>query len=243
MQIHGDEILGNEKRAKAFHKAVTASFGAKMISVRNAMRSYNGKIDGKVKHLLPDGFQVAMNYKLKVNILGELMDFDTPKYDVFLRNNVESYKFINMQMNTDKIDTSDFVRNGFVNMVQGVDGLIARLIVVHCKRLGAEHIIAVHDCFRVSVHDMGILDQAIKNAYRDLFGSYKNERTDDLPEGTDILGLYFDGINAQLKPECFDDAIDISQFFDSGTRRLQKIRGEKVNHLISALGQTYYFDK
>jgi len=241
--IHGDEILGNEKRAKEFHKAVTASFGAKMISVRNAMRSYTNKIDGKVKHLLPDGFQVAMNYKLKVNIFGELMEFDTPKYDIFLRNNVESYKFINLQMNTDKIDTSDFVRNGFVNMVQGVDGLIARLIVVHCKRLGAEHIIAVHDCFRVSVHDMGILKQAIKNAYRDLFGSYKNEATADLPEGTDILGLYFDGINQQLKPENFDDAIDISQFFASGTRRLQKIRGEKVNHLISALGQTYYFDK
>ena len=243
ISLHGDEILGNEKRAKEFHKAVTASFGAKMISVRNAMRSYTNKIEGKVSHLLPDGFKVAMNYKLKVNILGEAMDFDTPKYDVFLRNNVESYKFINMQMNTQHVDTSDFVRNGFVNMVQGVDGLVARLIVVHLKRLGCEHIIAVHDCFRVSVHDMGLLRQAIKNAYRDLFGSYKNEATEDLPEGTDILGLYFDGINKQLKQENFDDALDISQFFQSGTRRLQKIRGEKVNHLISALGQTYYFDK
>jgi len=241
--LHGEEILGNENRAKEFHKAVTASFGAKMISVRNAMKSYTNKIEGKVSHLLPDGFKVAMNYKMKVNILGELMDFDTEKHDVFLRNNVESYKFINMQMNTQTVNTSDFVRNGFVNMVQGVDGLIARLIVVHCKRLGAKHIIAVHDCFRVSVHDLGLLRQAIKNAYRDLFGSLKNVATDDLPEGTDILGLYFDGINNQLKPENFDDAIDISQFFTSGTRRLQKIRGEKVNHLISALGQTYYFDK
>lgn len=241
--LYGDEILGCQKRAELFHKAVTASFGAKMIAVRNAMKSYKGKIEGKVKHLLPDGFQVAMNYKQKVNILGEAMTFDTPTYDVFLRNNVEAYKFINLQMNTQNVNTEDFVRNGFVNMVQGVDGLIARLIVVHLHRLGAEHIIAVHDCFRVSVHDMGLLRQAIKNAYRDLFGSYKNERTDDLPEGTDILGLYFDGINKCLLPEFFDDAIDISQFFSSGTRRLQKIRGEKVNHLISALGQTYYFDK
>jgi len=243
ISLHGDEILGNEKRAKEFHKAVTASFGAKMISVRNAMRSYANKIEGKVSHMLPDGFKVAMNYKMKVNILGEAMDFDTDKYDVFLRNNVESYKFINLQMNTQHVDTSDFVRNGFVNMVQGVDGLVARLIVVHLKRLGCEHIIAVHDCFRVSVHDMGLLRQAIKNAYRDLFGSYKNEASADLPEGTDILGLYFDGINRQLKQENFDDGIEISQFFASGTRRLQKIRGEKVNHLISALGQTYYFDK
>ena len=243
ISIHGDEILGNELRAREFHRAVTASFGAKMISVRNAMKSYADKIEGKVSHLLPDGFKVAMNYKMKVNILGEQVGFDTPKYDVHLRNNVESYKFINLQMNTEHVHTDDFVRNGFVNMVQGVDGLIARLIVVHLKRLGAEHIIAVHDCFRVSVHDMGKLDQAIKNAYRDLFGSYKNEASEDLPEGTDILGLYFDGINRQLKPEHFDDAIDISQFFQSGTRRLQKVRGEKLNHLISALGQTYYFDK
>ena len=240
--IHGDDaILGNERRAKDFHKAVTASFGAKMISVRNAMRSYTGKIQGKVSHMLPDGFKVAMNYKIKVNILGEHMGFDTPKYDVFLRNNVESYKFINLQMNTQLVHTDDFVRNGFVNMVQGVDGLIARLIVVHLSRLGAKHIIAVHDCFRVSVHDMELLRQAIKNSYRDLFGSYKNEASEDLPLGTDILGLYFDGINQQLVD--IDDAIDVSQFFASGTRRLQKIRGEKVNHLISALGQTYYFDK
>jgi len=207
------------------------------------MRSYTDKIEGKVSHLLPDGFKVAMNYKMKVNVLGELMTFDTEQYDVTLRNNVESYKFINMQMNTETVDTSDFVRNGFVNMVQGVDGLIARLIVVHCKRLGAQHIIAVHDCFRVSVHDMGILKQAIKNAYRDLFGSLKNEATEDLPEGTDILGLYFDGINQQLTPEHFDHALDISQFFQSGVRRLQKVRGDKLTHLISALGQTYYFDK
>ena len=241
VSIHGEEILGNEKRAREFHKAVTASFGAKMISVRNAMRSYTGKIEGKVSHLLPDGFKVAMNYKVKVNILGEMMGFDTPKYDVFLRNNVESYKFINLQMNTEHVHTDDFVRNGFVNMVQGVDGLVARLIVVHLKRLGCKHIIAVHDCFRVSVHDMGLLRQAIKNTYRDLFGSYKNEATADLPEGTDILGLYFDGINNQLVD--IDDAIDVSQFFASGTRRLQKIRGEKVNHLISSLGTSYYFDK
>lgn len=241
--IHGDEVLGNETRAKEFHKAVTSSFGKKMIAVRNAMRSYQGKIAGKVSHLMPDGCKVSMNYKVKVNILGEAMSFDTEAPDVFLRNNTESYKFINMQLNTSVIHCDDFVRNGFVNMIQAVDALIARLIIVHCKRLGAKHIISVHDCFRVSIHDMGILDQAIKNTYRDLFGSYKNEATEDMPLGTDILGLYFDGINQQLTEENFDEAMDITQFFSSGTRRLQKIHGEKVNHLISSLGVTNYFDK
>jgi len=241
--IHGDEILGNETRAKEFHKAVTSSFGKKMIAVRNAMRSYTGKIAGRVSHMMPDGCKVAMNYKVKVNILGEAMSFDTEAYDVTLRNNTEAYKFINLQMNTSVVHCDDFVRNGFVNMIQATDALLARLIIVHLKRLGAEHIIAVHDCFRVSVHDMGLLRQAIKSAYRALFGSYKNEASDDMPLGTDILGLYFDGINSCLTEENFDEAMDITQFFASGTRRLQKIHGEKVNHLISALGTTYYFDK
>ena len=228
-------------RAKDFHKAVTTSFGKKMIAIRNAMLSYRGKLAGKVSHMMPDGCKVAMNYKVQVNVLGEAMSFDTPAPDVYLRNNTEAYKFIKFQLNTKEVHCDDFIRNGFVNMVQATDALIARLIIVHLKRLGAEHIIAVHDCFRVSVHDMGLLNQAIKNAYRDLFGSIKNEATDDMPLGTDIIGLYFDGINRQLID--IDDGIDISQFFGTGVRRLQKIHGERVSHLISALGQTYYFDK
>jgi len=205
------------------------------------MLSYRGKLAGKVSHMMPDGCKVAMNYKVQVNVLGEAMSFDTPAPDVYLRNNTEAYKFIKFQLNTKEVHCDDFIRNGFVNMVQATDALIARLIIVHLKRLGAEHIIAVHDCFRVSVHDMGLLNQAIKNAYRDLFGSIKNEATDDMPLGTDIIGLYFDGINRQLID--IDDGIDISQFFGTGVRRLQKIHGERVSHLISALGQTYYFDK
>ena len=144
-------------------------------------------------------------------------------------------------MNTKQVHTGDFARNGFVNMIQGVDGLIARLIVVNLHRLGATHIISVHDCFRVNVMEMELLRAAIKAAYRELFGTLTNVATEDMPKGLDILGLYFDGINDQLID--VDDAIDISLFFESGKRRLQRIRGERLNHLISALGTTYYFDK
>jgi hypothetical protein len=240
--IHGKhEILPNEQRAKDFHEAVTKSFGAKMVMVRNAFKSYSSKIAGKVSHTMPDGFKVAMNYKEKVNVMGEMMTFDTEKFDVRLRNNAEAYKFINLQMNTQNVHTGDFVRNGFVNMIQATDALLARLIIVHLKRLGAKHIISVHDCFRVNVCDTGKLDQAIINAYKDLFGSKVNEATDDMPLGTDILGMYFEGINKNLMEG--EEGTMVSQFFSSGTRRLQKVNGVTLSKLIDSLGTSYYFDK
>tara|TARA_R110002096_G_scaffold366399_1_gene559765 strand:- start:131 stop:406 length:276 start_codon:yes stop_codon:yes gene_type:complete len=89
--------------------------------------------------------------------------------------------------------------------------------------------------------EMHILEAAIKQAYMDLFGNTKNERTEDLPMGTDILGLYFDGANKVLKEE--ESPIMISQFFSSGTRRLMKVGGHRLANLIKSLGDTYYFAK
>jgi hypothetical protein len=239
--VHGGEFFGSEDKAKAFHKAITASFGMKMQSVRNAIKAYAGKTDKRTKHYMPDGSEVAMNYKQKVNVLGEAMEYDTPTYDVYLNNNAESYKFINFQLKTAAVHVGDFARNGFVNMIQATDALLARLIIVHLKRMGAQHIICVHDCFRVNMTEMHILEAAIKQAYMDLFGNTKNERTEDLPMGTDILGLYFDGANKALIEG--SDETYISQFFSSGTRRLMKIGGERLPNLIKSLGQTYYFAK
>lgn len=240
--IHGaDCIFGDEARAKKFHKAVCASFGKKMMAVRGAIKAYGKKIDGRIKHFMPDGFEVAMNYKQKVNMLGEHVGYDTFLPDVVVRNNAESYKFIKFALNTKEIHYSDFARNGFVNMIQGVDALIARLIIVHLKRLGAKHIICVHDCFRVNMTEMALLDQAIMNAYMDLFGGTMNEPTKDLPNGVDILGLYFEGANRVLREEA--DPVMITQFFTSGTRRLMKIGGERLGNLIKSLGTTYYFSK
>ena len=241
IHLHGDALYGEEAVCKAFHAAITSSFGTKMIAVRQAIKAYGKKTMGATRHYMPDGSQVAMNYKVKVNVLGEIMDYDTKTYDVRVQNNAESYKFINFEMNTSEIHEGDFARNGFVNMVQATDALLARLIIVHLKRLGAKHIICVHDCFRVNMTEMHLLDQAIKNAYMDLFGNYTNKRTADLPMGTDILGLYFDGANKQVVEG--ESLTMVSQFFSSGNRRLQKINGVKVTHLIQALGTTYFFDK
>jgi hypothetical protein len=231
----------NDDIAKSFHKALTASFGSKMVGVRQLVRNYADTTTGRTKHFMPDGFEVAMNYKEQVNIHGELMMWDTAKYDVRLRNNAETYKFINFQLRTMETHVGDFARNGFVNMIQATDALVARLIIVHLKRLGAKHIISVHDCFRVNVTEMHLLEQAIKLAYMDLFGNEWNNATKDLPMGTDILGLYFEGANRQLVDGV--EPVMVSQFFESGKRRMKKVGGVAMNELINSLGTSYYFAK
>lgn len=243
LSIHGDCMIGSEEAAKSFHKAVTSSFGVKMQAVRLAVKSYGKKTQGKTSHFMPDGSVVAMNYKCKVNALGEAIEFDTENPDIRLTNNAETYKFIKFAMNTSEVHVGDFARNGFVNMIQATDALVARLIIVHLKRLGAKHIICVHDCFRVNVTEMHLLDQAIINAYSDLFGDNTNKPTKDLPMGTDILGLYFEGANKQLIEG--EDSTMISQFLTtaSGRRRMSKVHGDSIASLIKRLGETYYFAK
>lgn len=239
--LYGASGFVSDDIAKAFHKSLVTSFGAKMVGVRNLFKSYSGKTSGRTKHQMPDGFEVAMNYKVKVNVLGEVMEYDTAKYDILLRNNEMTYKFINFQLKTMDTNEGDFARNGFVNMIQATDALIARMIIVNLKRLGAKHIISVHDCFRVNVTEMHLLEEAIKMAYQDLFGGDYNNATSDLPKGLDILGLYFTGANKQLL-EGEEEAM-VSQFFDSGKRRMRKVNGVSLCNLISELGTSYYFAK
>ncbi len=233
--------------AKAFHAAIMASFGNKMNAVRNKIKEYSKVTQGRTKHFLPDGFEVAMNYKVKVNALNEMIEYDTKQYDLMVTNNAESYKFINMQLKTKTVHTGDFARNGFVNMIQGVDGLIARLIIVNLKRLGAKHIISVHDCFRVNVTEMELLRQAIKMAYQSLFGWVENKKTGDLPLGTDILALYFEGANKQLIEG--EKGYMVTQFRGTtNKRKMPKIQGHYLSDVIDALGDpkeggSYYFAK
>lgn len=239
--IYGDSKLVTDDVAKSFHKALTASFGSKMVGVRTLFRSYATETAGRTKHFMPDGFEVAMNYKVKLNVLGEIMEFDTKQYDVRLRNNAETYKFINFQTKTLDVNEGDFARNGFVNMIQATDALVARLVITNLKRMGAKHIISVHDCFRVNVTEMHLLERAIILAYTELFGGDYNNKTKTLPMGTDILGLYFEGANKQLLKGC--EPKMVSQFFTSGKRRMRKVNGVAIQDLINGLGTSYYFAK
>lgn len=234
-----------EETAKSFHKAISKSFGPAMNQVRARFKNYAGNVAGKTSHMMPDGFLVQMNYKMKRNIHDVNIDFNTPLPDVTVSTPNFTHKFIKLSLRTSQVNTDDFVRNGFVNMIQATDALIARLIIVHLGRLGAKHIISVHDCFRVNVTEMHLLEQAIKNAYQDLFGSERNCHTQDLPEGTDILGMYYEGMNKCLVEDGQGERG--GQFFMTNDgrqiRKARKINGHKISYLIDQLGQSYYFAK
>ena len=235
----------SDDRAKLFHKTVSNSFGAKMVALRNRIKEYAGNIEGRTGHMMPDGSKIQMNYKVKMNILDQAVEHDVVCPDVIVTTGEFTYKFIKLALNTTIVHTGDFVRTAFVNMIQATDALIARLIIVHLNRLGAKHIISVHDCFRVNVTEMHLLEQAIKNAYQDLFGSKTNIKTADLPLGTDILSLFFKGMQeAVVNPEC--QVVPMPQFLQlkSGeVRKMTKINGVAVTEIIEQLGTSYYFDK
>jgi hypothetical protein len=252
VSMHGNgDYPPCEERAQAFWGAINRSFGAAMNNIRRAIREFGYDFDAEMeksdkptRHFMPDGFEVAMDYRKKQNIFGELMGKDAAAHDVTVQTGMTSMKFNLMTFKMDEYDTMDFARNGFVNMIQAADALLARLIIVNCKKLGAEHIISVHDCFRVNVNDMEILREAIKLSYKELFGSTHNMPTKHLPKGTDILKMYFEGASKALKPEYKDTMPLRSQFFGkSELRRLNKVKGVQINELIDALGTSYYFDK
>jgi hypothetical protein len=234
-----------EENAKLFHKAVSKSFGPAMNQLRKRFKNYAGQVEGKTSHTMPDGFKVRMNYKVRCNIHDIEVGYDTTCPDVIVSTPSFTHKFIKLSLNTNKVDSDNFVRNGFVNMIQATDAMIARLIIVHLGRLGAKHVISVHDCFRVNVTEMHLLEQAIKLAYHDLFGSETNIKTQDLPMGTDIIGMYFQGIDKSLIEGGKGE--QGSQFLVTRSgqevRKFRKINGHKVSDLIDQLGTTYYFAK
>lgn len=231
-----------EDRAKSFHAAISKSFGGKMSMVRKAIKDYGSHLQGRILHSMPDGYRVEMNYKVKVNALNEVMSYDTPLYDI----EVGSYKFMNFQLKTQATNTEDFARTGFVNMIQATDALMARLIVVKLNRLGAKHIISVHDCFRVNVTEMHLLEQAIIWSYQVLFGMGSNERSKDFPMGLDILGMYFDAANKMTNDDGHK-VMNQNQFrATTGRRRMPKFEGMYLSEMINTLGQengAFYFAK
>jgi len=194
---------------------------------------------------MPDGLEVKMDYYKQVSIEGTLI---TPKDGAKELTKVttpsQSKNFRKIAFNTNDIDYISHARNGFVNMIQASDALVARLIVVHLHRLGVKHIVSIHDCFRVNIHDVKLLEQAIINAYMDLFGTDTNTKTLDMPMGTDIIALYLKGSKEATSEMWVDQAPKGSQFFGKDQiRRLAHVNGEKFASLIQQLGFTYYFAK
>ena len=243
-----------ERKAELFHGAIQKSFGMKLNNLRRKFKeagihyeneAQTPKYDKVVAYPMPDGLEVKMDYRYSVSIDGTRITQHDKATDATIVETSDTTKsFYSLAFKTKEVDHVSHARNGFVNMIQATDALIARLIVVHLNRLGASHIISIFDCFRVSIHDMDLLEQAIKNAYMDLFGSEKNEASVDMPLGTDIIGLYFKGSKEATAEEFKAVAPKGSQFYGKDQyRRLDEVRGHSVVSLIQDLGNTYYFAK
>lgn len=247
-----------EENAKRFHRAIESSFG-KMGGLRDAIKKAHlwYDKDGEVHyhthkattHLMPDGFVVSMNYKIEVNIAGTVISRDNPALDVNVICGVVEHKFEKMKFRTKADALGDYARTGFVNLIQATDALLARLIITHLDQVGGcDHIIAVHDCFRVNINDMieGKLHDAIKHAYTELFGNKQDTGYGYLRQGTDFLKLYFEGVNdARL-----NNGHVISQFDIDGDRFMDDIMDEEILDLIDDMandlegtGDAYFFAK
>tara|TARA_R110002020_G_C16159219_1_gene763260 strand:- start:101 stop:1117 length:1017 start_codon:yes stop_codon:yes gene_type:complete len=193
------EIL--EQQARKFHSAIEDSFGL-MSELRKQMKlaHYHFEdIDGyKVKvmdtteptmHMMPDNTFIAMDYRVKVDIFGDEIEYDTAIKDVVVEVSGEAHKFEKLTFKTKQFSLDDYARSGFVNMIQGTDALIARHIIVEADKLDVQHVIGVHDCFRVNICDFlsGKLHKAIENAYSNVFVTMLNG-------SGDVLFKYFEGV-------------------------------------------------
>jgi len=191
-----------EAQAKKFHSCIERSFG-KVQQLRKAMRAAHyhfEEVDGykqmvmdttePTMHRMPSGSYISMDYRVKVDIMGDVVSYDSEPADVTI--NIEGYTqtFSNKTFKTKEYALYDHARSGFVNMIQGMDAQVAQHIIVEADLLGCQHVLSVHDCFRVNICDFldGKLHAAIERAYFNLFGSGA--------KGYDVLDEYFKGVEA-----------------------------------------------
>ena len=190
-----------DAQAKVFHKAIESSFG-NMSALRNEIKGAHyhyedfGGTSVKVMdttkptmHRMPDSCYIAMSYKVKTTITGDVVSYDTEVPDVVVDvPSVVNLTFKKMTFKTKDYNLEDFARSGFVNLIQGVDAYIARHIIAAMGELDALHTISVHDCFRTNINDFldGKLHNAIKIAYKRVFV--------EMGTNGDILKDYFQGV-------------------------------------------------
>jgi hypothetical protein len=246
-------------QARKFHGIVEGSFG-KMSALRQRIKDAHVKWEDGVpsvltskptKHTMPDGFVVAMDYRVKVDIMNEVVEFGNITRDVRVIAGDVDAQFNGMTFRTKEFNLYDYGRTGFVNMIQATDALIARLIVTKLDQIeGAQHIVSVHDCFRVNICDMidGKLHRAIQGAYMDLFSTEHNEKRGYI-RNQDIIGGYFKGVrDAGANPAAFSQ-FELKVSTGKYTRNLHKT-GFPIEAMIkdlectmSGTGSTYYFAK
>ena len=246
----GDNETLMEAQARKFHKAVESSFGMMQNLRRNIKDAHSHRetnelgqsiqimdTTGPTMHMMPDHTFVAMDYRVKQTVTGEQVGYGTVVDDVMVYVGGEEHKFEKMTFSTSEYDLAQYARTGFVNMIQATDALVARHIIVEAARLGADHIIGVHDCFRVNINDLldGVLTQAIKTAYSNVFTN--------LTKSGDITAEYFRGVKAAGS----DNRVSPSAYMLDTKCNLRMDRfGKKVSKIIDSLGEdggSYYFAK
>tara|TARA_R110002012_G_scaffold186597_5_gene353319 strand:+ start:1515 stop:4016 length:2502 start_codon:yes stop_codon:yes gene_type:complete len=247
--LFGAAAVGDDAVAKEYHAAIEASFGPGINKLRADMKGLKGKMEGQPSYRHLDGQVVNMKYKVKNDIYGSAITNkgDVDDVRVIIRDRLTAV-MVNASFATDIDDPDTAIRNGFVNMVQGLDAVLSKLIISHLHALGAQHVVAVHDCFRVNVHDMAKLVRAIKMSYVDMFGSKTANAAAGqfLPKDGDMLGNYFKGMEESL----VEGEVILSrssQFATAGKRKLDKIHGVDFTELVFSLnaeeGGVTYFDK
>ena len=263
--MHVNGVIGQSTYKQAsevatmFHESVTKAFGKNLSKLRKKIKSLGGMtkngefipfLEDIIEHTMPCGSVVTMNYKKSINLDGEEITREVPATaSATISVGNDERKLVNVKFKTNKDDIQSFARTGFVNMIQATDALIARLIVVHARKLGVKNIISIHDCFRVDINNTELLIQAIKNAYMELFGSTTNEPTEHLPASLDIVAEYFKGADKATKEE-FKVPYTGGMFHNTSNnkgRKLSKIEGKSIGYLINSLGNgsndCFYFAK
>jgi hypothetical protein len=236
-----------EMQAKIFHSAIESSFGnmtALRKEIKMAHYHFEQDEDGlaikvfdttkPTMYRMPDNTFVAMDYKEKVDILGnKIMPMkEVPDVTIDI-SGVGTLKFEKLSFKTAIPSLDNHARTGFVNLIQATDGLIARHILVSLDELGAQHAISVHDCFRVNINDFldGKLHSAIKMAYKAVFVN--------MDGSGDILKNYFQGVkdaggvfpkssiaymlaDGDLK---MDDWVEVEDIIDSLENKIDGVEG------------------
>jgi hypothetical protein len=147
-----------------------------------------------------------------------------------------SETFLKMAFKTTEHDLVAHGRSGFVNMIQATDALVARHIVSNMGSMGAQHTIAVHDCFRTNINDFlsGKLHQSIEYAYDAIF-------TEKIDANGDILANYFQGVYLAGGLNKFGPAV--SMFKDDGSARLNGFGMSVIDIAYSLESGATYFSK
>lgn len=245
--LEGDAKL---KRAKDLRDAILESFGGKikqaMSRIKWAGTDFNTKECKLNKHLsvkTVDGGCINFDYNFFEDIHGNILEGDEKGCGFTLEFNDVKRWYKTGTYETNIPDYASDARTGFVNLIQHADSVLAKLIIVKLKDLGVDNIVSVHDCFRVDIHSMDKLYEAISWAYTTLFGNPKNEKSYYLPNGTDIVGLFFDAIEDATKDEWKKDLRPLSQFktFGNKSRNLMHVEGKTPKHIFSNLGNGYDF--